>query len=491
MINQQKNYILPIVVVTLSALLLSTLILVFGPKKGFILVAGLFIVYFIFRDPRIGLALTIIAILNFGVKGKFAVGAEGLFLSVSKVLGFLTAVSWLFHHLTQRKKLVFTRTMWFGLGFILISLASVVVAPDKKWALIDVSKLIVDYILFFLIVQLLSTTNQVKAFVLVLLLTGFIASSAAIVQVKFPAFQMTGEEAIMKFGHSEGGIKDTDGLKSGSFVRPTGTLGHPNWLSVFLVTLLPLTLYCTKSPDFKKFRYFCFLVLLFQLIAILLTHDRQGFLGVVFVLGLSLWFRMIPVTAPMIVSICLVLFIAPFILPATYLERVFSINNFKKSATLTTRWDFLMAGLDMFSKNPIIGVGAGNYGIVFMRDYSHTETHEMISLLQANDSTMSDHSQAAHNMYVEVSSETGIFGITIFLTFLFGAARSMYKLQQRANLQELKLLPTAFMISILGFGFMGIFQHAQLQKVWWIVIALSVAFYHLTQQQSKLTSETA
>ena len=491
MISSQKNHTALIILVGISALLLSSLALLFDPKKSLMIVAGLFVVFFIFRDPRIGLALTIVAILNFATKGKFTIGAEGLFLSVAKVLGFLTAVAWLLHHLIQKKKIIFTRSMWFGLGFVAISLLSVLVAPDKKWALIDVSKLFIDYTLFFLLINLISTIKQLKGFVLLLVLTAFIASTAAIVQVKFPIFQMSGADSVIKFGHEEGGIKDPQELKSGSFVRPTGTLGHPNWLSLFLVTLLPLTLYGISSPDFKKFKYFCLLVLVCQLVALILTHDRMAFLGIVFVFGLALWFRLILVTPLLIVSICLALFIAPFYVPATYLERVFSIDNYKKSSSISSRWGLLKAGLGMFIDHPLTGVGAGNFGTVLLNEYPDSEAARTVyHLREFSNSTISDHSQAAHNMYVEVASETGIFGLIVYMVFIFGAARNMYLLHyHRGGLQELKKLPITFMISILAFAFIGLFLHAQLQKVWWIVIGLSIAYSQIILNQNKLAAE--
>ena len=492
MISSQKNYTLHIVLVVISALLLSSLALVFGPKKGLILVAGLFAVFFIFRDPRIGLALTILAILNFSTQGKFTAGASGIFLSVGKILGVLTMAAWLFHHLTQRKKLVFTRSMWFGLGFIAISLLSVLIAVDKKWALIDVSKLVVDYALFFLLINLISTAKQLKGFVLLMILTALIASGAAIAQVKFPSLQFSGSESVKSFATGEGGIKDPQELKSGSFVRPTGTLGHPNWLSLFLVTLLPLTLYGVNSPELKNFKYFCLIVLACQLVAIILTHDRMGFLGIVFVFGASLWFGLIRVRPPLVVALCLSVFVAPFIIPATYLERVFSIDNYKKSESIDSRWGLLVSGLDMIVRFPFTGVGAGNYGAILMRDYPHTWAAKTVNWLRLEgETTISDHDQAAHNMYVEVASETGIFGLIIYLTFIFGAAKNMYRLHRRGGLQELKDLSLALFLSILAFCFIGIFLHAQLQKVWWIVIGLSIALSQLEKKQSKLIDEKA
>ena len=488
--SQKKNYTLHVIFVVASALLLSSLVLVFGPKKALAFVIGLFAVFFIFRDPRIGLALTILAILNFSSQGKFTAGAAGIFLSVGKVLGILTMAAWLFHHLTQRKKLVFTRSMWFGLGFIIISLLSVLVAPDKKWALIDVSKLVVDYALFFLLINLISTSKQLKAFLLLMIITAFIASGAAIMQVKFPAFQFSGEDSVRHFATGEGGIKDPQELKSGSFVRPTGTMGHPNWLSLFLVTLLPITLYGISSPEFKKVKYFCLLVLVCQLMALMFTHDRMAFLGIVFVFGASLWFRLIPVRAPLIVALCLSIFVAPFIIPATYLERVFSIDNYKKSVSISSRWGLLKAGLGMFADHPLTGVGAGNFGATLMKEYPFTlAAKTVIWIRDAEDSTISDHDQAAHNMYVEVASETGVFGLIVYMIFIFGAARDMYKLHRRGGLKELNGLPVAFMISILAFAFIGLFLHAQLQKVWWIVIGLSIAFYQWAKRQNQLSTE--
>ena len=483
MISSQKNYTLYIVLIGVSALLLSSLVLVLGPKKSLFAVAGLFATFFIFKNPRVGLALMVIAVMNFQNIGRFSHGSL-LFMSAAKVLGGLTVAAWLFHILTHRMSFVFTRHIGWGLGLILVCMFSIIFAEDRAIAFTELTKFVTNFILFFLVVNLLVTKTHQTNFLFILLLTGFIASTVAIIQTKVPSFQFSGESSMVDFGASEGGITDSQELKSGSFVRPTGTLGHPNWLSLFLVSLLPLTLYAIKTHSLKKWRYLFLLVLASQLVAMMLTHDRMAFLGVAFVTGLVIWFRLVPVTSLLAVTLCAGLLVLPLVLPSTYLERVFSIDNFKKSDSIRTRWEYLVHGMDMFKNHWATGVGIGNFGRTFIRDYPTTKMTQIYNYLtEKKDSTFTTYNVAAHNLYVHLASETGIMGITVYLILFFGTVRDLYRLQRKNQFNELGQFPKALMISLLGFALLGFLLHAQTQKILWILLGLSAAHLNWYKNQ--------
>ncbi len=466
------------------SVVLSCSTIIFG-LKSLVLPLGIIATYFIFRFPAFGLALTIIAVLNFQNPGRLGgLGQSTFFLSIAKILGGLTTVSWIFGILTRRKGIFFSKQMGLGLGFILISLVSIMSASDSQVAMADVSKLGTNFLLFFLIANMVNKENIRKFFVL-LVFTGFVACLMAMLQVWLPSMQVSGVESVVEFGFKEAGIVNPEQLKAGSFVRPTGTLGHPNWLSFYLIALLPLTCYVFLSS--KSWLKFSALVIMgMEVVAMVLTHDRMAMVGFVWICLLLLMTKMIRITPVRTVALMLGLVAFILLAPATYLERVFSPSHYKDSSSINTRWELLTGGLNMFSQNWMTGVGSGNFGIEFMKNNQDTQAARMVFMLRKNtNTTYSDYSMGAHNMYVEVASETGILGIFVFLAFLIHGLKNMNRVRKGPVKDKYGAMATMVMISMLGFGCLGLLLHAQLQKIMWIVLGLSVVVHRLAENEIK------
>ncbi|QPJ62611.1 MAG: hypothetical protein G3M70_12305 [Candidatus Nitronauta litoralis] len=461
---------------------LSCSTIIFG-VKSLILMAGSIAAYLIFRYPAFGLALTIVAVLNFQNPGRIGgLGQSTFFLSIAKIVGALTAASWAFGILTRRKGFVLNKQIGLALGFIAISAFSILFASDTNVAMADVSKLSTNFLLFFLIANIVNKDNIHKYFYL-LVFTGFVASLMAILQVYLPSMQVSGAKSVVEFGFQEAGIVNPEQLKSGTFVRPTGTLGHPNWLSFFLVTSLPLAFFVFLNSR-SWVRLITLVVMGMEIVAMVLTHDRMALVGFVWVLLLCVVTKVIRITPVRTVALMLSGVVFILIAPPTYLERVFSPSHYKESSSITTRWELLTGGLAMFSNNWLIGVGGGNFGIEFMKHNQDSEAARMVFLLRKQTrTTYSDYSMGAHNMYVEVATETGVIGITIFLAFLLHGVKNMNRIRKGPKRDKYGTMATMVMISILGFGCLGLLLHAQLQKIIWIVLGLSVAVHRMAENE--------
>ncbi len=88
-------------------------------------------------------------------------------------------------------------------------------------------------------------------------------------------------------------------------------------------------------------------------------------------------------------------------------------NSFSKNI----RFLFSSVGLEMFRDNPVVGVGADNFGLEFNKYRAIISARpENRSLVQGNEDALPER---AHNEYLQIFSELGIIGGFIFLLFLF------------------------------------------------------------------------
>jgi len=492
LIAPSRTFDLRIALAALVGLSLGSLVFLFGAKSFFVLLAGL-LALLVLANPRLGLALTIIAAINFGSFGRFGSTEMLVFLSVSKLLGLLTLGAWISYTLRLKKTISFTKQMLAGAIFIGWSLVSVMYAGHRQIAIADFLKLLADFVLYFLIANLIETPRHLRQFVMVIMLSGLIASVLAVVQCIYPSLQITGETAVIEFGKHEAAIANPEELQSGEFTRPTGGLGHPNWLSVFLVSILAFNVYILKSDVKKPIKLFALIVLSFELLALVLTHDRIGFIGMATVFLLLLAKKVIEITPLRIAAILFIVGLFLIAVPETYRERVLSIEHYKQSASISARWELQTAGFNIFLDNWLFGVGQGNFGPVFMNTNTDVaaDTHWLIEAAKSN---YQDYWMGAHNMYLEVAVETGIIGLFTLLLFLASGILDAHRTAELAAKtgKPIELdLDQVLQICLVAFCIAALFLHAQDQKIWWIVMGLLVATKKIVAQNCEEQSDPA
>ena len=473
---QRRVFPLGTLLGVLVALGTTTAVFRLGPK-GCLVPAGVFLLVLPLVRPRLGLALTIVAAINLGYIGKLGASDALVFPSLAKIFGFATFLGWLLHTLACRKKIVFTRQMWIGAAFVTFAGLSVAYAQDRYLALADVTKLLTNFLLYFLIANLLETPRHLKYFALLIILTGLVTSAVAILQYTQPQFQIAGDTFFKELGQHEGGIVAPEHLASGTFVRPTGTLGNPNWLALFLVAVIALNLYVLRSEKRPSLRIAAFIVLAAELAALVMTHNRSGLLGLVLVLGLLVYRRIIRISAPVLLLALLLLVVSPFVLPGSYRERVLSWGHQRQSQSIAARWDLQVNGLGLFRNHWLLGVGQGNFGPAFMGTNSESAA-EVYWLTEVAETNYQIGWMGAHNMYLEVGIETGAIGLLLLLAFLAGGIRAAHATAVRAaeqKLSPLAELAQALYVSLVGFCGVALFLHAQEQKIWWILLGMSAA----------------
>ncbi|WDF63510.1 O-antigen ligase family protein [Flavobacterium sp. KACC 22763] len=124
-------------------------------------------------------------------------------------------------------------------------------------------------------------------------------------------------------------------------------------------------------------------------------------------------------------------------------------KNLTKNVSNQSRFGMQYAALQVFSKNPIIGVGFGQQGYHVRTHYPSwaTRNNYEFELLYKNKNEKSF--PPGYNIYTRLLAETGLIGFSLFLMLIFFSLVEVRKLMKTAK-DEDKILLIIILISLSG-----------------------------------------
>ena len=206
-------------------------------------------------------------------------------------------------------------------------------------------------------------------------------------------------------------------------LNPITTFGLSNFANEYLVTVLPLMLVTPlifKNSFFRAVMGMCSLLVMWYII---ITFNRAGWLGMitgVLFISLLYFFRrtrlafsksflrntgMVALISILIISIFL--YFHPF--GKRIVERFGSFFQIELGSSVATRILAWRAGFEMLHDNPL-GVGGGNYEI-----YSWKYAPRLLDEATIITNTRVD---KAHNEFVQIFCDLGLFGFFVFVLLL-------------------------------------------------------------------------
>jgi len=221
------------------------------------------------------------------------------------------------------------------------------------------------------------------------------------------------------------------------FFRTFGILGESNFAAGKLNIFLPFNLFLILHYNkFKKFAKVIFLYfgLIFLLIAVIFTGSRMGgiitfFTLMIFILRNAKLKRLFKISKMIKLMMALmVIIIIINIISLTSISDILGKSVFLKalsnryiklydyiisndegesSNSVRTRVELNIIGLKMFLNNPLTGIGLGNYQnrVKYYSSYYY---------------------KYAHNTFMTILAETGIFGFLLFLGLLIKMGKQIY-----------------------------------------------------------------
>lgn len=318
--------------------------------------------------------------------------------------------------------------------FFSAAIISVIISPDKKLSLGVFKGWFFDPLLvFILFLDLVRHKKHTSRLILAL----FISASA-----------------ISIFGLYEylvGAGLDSDGRLNSVFVPA-------NYVSMFTVPIIVLSLAFLKNKSSSKFLLYGYCLLLFiNLLALYATKSYGGWLG----LFGALVFIWLNVKIPrqrlkyLLLFAFLIIILSLFESQSAKFGRLFIFDTRTSSSTRSEIW---RASILMIKEHPIFGIGLGNFEASYRENIPRIAFPPLEWLVVK-----------PHNLYLNLYLEMGILGFLSFIYLLFLFFKKSWPLRQ----DPLIKFTIAGMLAILLHGLVDTpYFKNDLSVLFWIIIAV-------------------
>lgn len=185
-----------------------------------------------------------------------------------------------------------------------------------------------------------------------------------------------------------------DTSRFGNLTRAAGTLGNPNLVAVFLVLALPIVLYLQGKGNYSMKVSILLESIIFA--GIVSTVSRKGLMtaGVVYLI-FYIYHRQYRRVIFVLLGIAIAASLA-FSFSHTVAQR-FEAKELE--GQLGGKWSMMMAGIDIYTKNPVIGLGYQGYYESFNKYFPNPWKKKY----------------DAHNEYATVLANYGTLGFLVFM----------------------------------------------------------------------------
>ncbi|MDP3998355.1 MAG: O-antigen ligase family protein [bacterium] len=222
------------------------------------------------------------------------------------------------------------------------------------------------------------------------------------------------------------------------FLRPYGTFPHPNVLAGYLVIVLVLALW-TSRTDLRE-TISKGLTVTLGVLALFSTLSRAAWVVGFFLIAYRL------VTQKKWLPFFLMIFL--IIVGSNLILARFQTLADSGNESREKRQELNQAAVEMIKTHPFLGVGLGNFLPQLPGFHKDKGTVRFL--------------QPAHNVYLMVGAETGLIGLGLFLGLLFLTIQHLwnrYRLTTRPQNRRVKQFYFSILLSFSAILFLAFFDH--------------------------------
>jgi O-antigen ligase len=359
--------------------------------------------------------------------------------------------------------------MFYGL----IGLATMLYAADVSRVTSGVTSYFKDAIIVVVIVILLRDHITLHRAIWALLAAGIFMATLTTFQ------QLTGTFTNDYWGFAKAGLQQIVEGEANDY-RIAGPIGDPNFYSQVLLVLVPISMDRMWNEKKKWLRLLAMWSLGVCVFSIFFTFSRGAFISMIIIIGIMLVRR--PPRPIVLLATLAILIPLIGMLPESYTARLktipdaipgLSTKDIREEASFRGRSSAQQAGILMFLDHPILGLGVGNFG------FHYQEYSQGLGL----DGSRWD--QAPHNLYLEIVTEKGLVGLSVFVLLLYLVYRGIKRAGAnfiQAGLPDYAGMVMAFWIGMIGYLIAATFLQLSYPRFFWVLIGIGFAIPNVAQR---------
>jgi O-antigen ligase len=455
----------------LAALLTAVVSNIVSPVVALLTAVGLAAATAMVWSPAIAIQVLVFSI-PFERIGRLTDDADSVAVSVSRILGVITLCSLLLHAFIRKQPLRLGWPFYLYGGYTAIALLSNAWAYTPEETFKQGFAILGNLLFLFLILNLVRDFATMKRAVIVWLLATILAAGFSLgdYYVGFTA-QVADAEMGLQSNRLSSTVSDGGESRSiGANVRRLfGTTGHPTLFGLNNTMAVPFFLWIMRFSR-GPINLLWFGGLLMSVYALVLSNTRAILLVFAVVAVYALVRRLWTPSLKAVVALVVVgLAVVPFIPEDVYMRVLDpAMYTTDKGDSLRVRFKFWEKSFDIIQETWLHGLGAGNQSALIERITDEATGYMTPLGLRAS----------AHNEYIWVLAEVGIFGYLFFWSFVgrvtWTAFRAGAVFRQLGAEEErfLMVATQAVMVIVLIFAGQSETFHYPL-KAWWLLAGMS------------------
>jgi len=383
-------------------------------------------------------------------------GVEGL--ALSRPMGFVLVISWLATLARGTRDIPLLPRDRPALAYVLVLLVgwgaiSALWAADSATAISSAIRLALVVVLFFVVFTALRTPRDLMIVTWTFLAGAFLVSVVSLA---------TGAN---KAGRLAAGELD------------------PNFLAASLAAAIAVALFLLWGTSHSTTRFVLLVFMGTYAVSIVLTESRSGLVAAACAAIAAALFGG-PVRARVVATVLVIAALGvgyyAVLAPSALRERVETTAG---SDAREPRLDSWNIALQISEDNPVLGVGLGNFRVV-----EPSYLNDQINLLTAR--KLHQINLVAHNTYLELLSELGIVGLTLFASAaamtLLPAVRGVRRLGLRASQAALTTrgLVVGVVALLAAYFFLSGFYAKQLWLLFGVLAAIPTVAATITRERA-------
>ncbi len=342
------------------------------------------------------------------------------------------------------------------IAFFLVIIASTIFAYNRQISIDRLADFYTWFIIYFLIIHIVNNEKRLFIFLLII-----IVASAKL------SFFGAKTWALRGFSFTSWGI-----------MGPSGFFQNSGELAIQMLVLFGISyfLFQAQKEHLKGVKYwFLLLCPITAGMTIMGASSRGSQVALAILLLIIFWQK---VTIKRTIGIGILIFIGYSLVPDEQIARFTTAGNDDTSVQRILYWE---NGIKMMQEHPALGVGFFN----FPSYYSDFYPDDLVGMRIARGAEL------PHNIFIQVGSELGVFGLTVYCLLIIGCFRSNRKVRallKSSNKENdwLSLLSRGLDLGFIGFLVAGQFVSVVYYPFMWITISLSVCLSNIVNKQHNL-----